>query len=118
MICELLLKDIHRSPASAVAAQIGLLNGQSSTNLIPAFRQGLAEAGYFEGRNLAVVYRSAEGDMASLPALAAELVQIPVAVIAAVGGNDSVRSAKAATTTIPIVFTTAMTQSGRASSPA
>ena len=85
---------------------IGLLNGQSSTNLIPAFRQGLAEAGYFEGRNLAVVYRSAEGDMASLPALAAELVQIPVAVIAAVGGIDSVRSAKAATTTIPIVFTT------------
>src|SRR5262245_49088495 len=89
---------------------IGLLNGQSSaasTSQLAAFRQGLAETGYFEGRNLAIVYRSAEGDVARLPALAAELVQIPVAVLAAVGGDSTVRSAKAATATIPIVFTTA-----------
>src|SRR5262245_36134166 len=102
------------SPRPAWAQQrpmwvIGLLNGQSSptnTNLIAAFRQGLAEVGYTEGRNLAIVYRGAEGDDARLPALAAELVQIPVAVIAAVGGDSSVSSAKTATTTIP-VFTTA-----------
>jgi putative tryptophan/tyrosine transport system substrate-binding protein len=88
---------------------IGLLNGQTSaasTALIAAFRQGLAAAGFVEGRNLAIVYRSAEGDIGQLPALAAELVRLPVAVIAAVGGDNSVRFAKAATATIPIVFTT------------
>jgi len=72
-----------------------------------AFRQGLADAAFVEGRNLAIVYRWADGDAAKLPALAAELVRIPVAAIVAVGGNTSVLAAKAATTTIPIVFTTA-----------
>jgi putative ABC transport system substrate-binding protein len=88
---------------------IGLLVGQPSATLtgqLAAFRQGLTEAGFVEGRNLAIVYRSAEGKPERLPALAAELVDIPVAVIAAVGGDVSVLSAKAATTTIPIVFTT------------
>jgi putative tryptophan/tyrosine transport system substrate-binding protein len=84
---------------------IGLLNGQSSTHLLPAFRQGLSEAGFDEGRNIAIVYRSAEGEIERLPALAAELVGLRVAVIAAVGGDSSVLSAKAATATIPIVFT-------------
>src|SRR5262245_7971405 len=85
---------------------IGLLNGQSNTHLLPAFRRGLSEAGFDEGRNVAVVYRSADGDRERLPALAAELVRLRVAVIAAVGGDSSVLSAKAATATIPIVFTT------------
>jgi putative ABC transport system substrate-binding protein len=85
---------------------VGLLNGQASTSVIPAFRQGLSEAGFDEGRNVAIVYRSAEGEIARLPALAAELVRLRVAVIAAVGGNNAVLAAKAATTTIPIVFTT------------
>ena len=88
---------------------IGLLVGQPSATLsdqLAAFRQGLGEAGFAEGRNLAIVYRSAEGKSERLPALAAELVGIPVAVIAAVGGDVSVLSAKAATSTIPIVFTT------------
>jgi putative ABC transport system substrate-binding protein len=99
-------------PFAARAQQmpvIGLLNGQTSaasTTLIAAFRQGLATAGFSEGRNLAILYRSAEGDVGQLPALAAELVRMQVAVIAAVGGDNSVRSAKAATATIPIVFTT------------
>ncbi len=99
-------------PANAQQAVpvIGLLNGQTSAaaeNNLAAFRKGLADAGLFEGRNLSIVYRSAEGDIARLPRLAAELVRIPVAVIAAVGGDNSVLSAKAATATIPIVFTTA-----------
>src|SRR5262249_12005451 len=85
---------------------IGVLNGQSSTSVIPGFRQGLSEAGFDEGRNVAIVYRSAEGDIRRLPALAAELVRLRVAVIAAVGGNNAVLAAKAPTTTIPIVFTT------------
>jgi putative ABC transport system substrate-binding protein len=88
---------------------IGLLNGQlsaESTNLLLAFRQGLAEAGFVEGRNLAIVYRSGEGNIERLPALAAELVNLKVAVIASVGGDRSVLSAKDATATIPIVFTT------------
>jgi putative tryptophan/tyrosine transport system substrate-binding protein len=84
---------------------VGLLNGQATTRLLPAFRQGLSEAGFDEGRNVAIVYRSAEGDVENLPALAAELVRLRVAVIVAIGGDNSVRSAKAATTTIPIVFT-------------
>jgi putative ABC transport system substrate-binding protein len=88
---------------------IGLLNGQPSasiTNQLAAFRQGLTAAGLVEGRNLAIVYRSAEGNPERLPALARELVDIPVSVIAAVGGEPSVLAAKAATATIPIVFET------------
>jgi putative ABC transport system substrate-binding protein len=85
---------------------IGLLIGQPSTAQLSAFRRGLAEAGFVEGRNLAIVTRSAEGDLRLLPALAAELVSLDVAVIAAVSGDASVLAAKAATTSIPIVFTT------------
>jgi ABC-type uncharacterized transport system substrate-binding protein len=99
------------APRAARAQQpaipfVGLLNGQASTSLIPAFRQGLSEAGFDEGRNVAIVYRSAESDVQRLPALVAELVRLRVAVIAAVGGDSTVRAVKAATTTIPIVFTT------------
>src|SRR5262249_6633500 len=89
---------------------VGLLQTQSSTmstSLVEALRQGLAATGFVEGRNIAIAYRSAQGDVARLPVLATELVHIPVAVIAAVGGDTSVHAAKAATTTIPIVFTTA-----------
>ena len=89
---------------------IGFLSGASAVPFAPfvaAFLQGLNDAGYIEGQNLAIEYRWAEGQHDRLPALATELVRRPVAMIAATGGSLSALAAKEATTTIPIVFTTA-----------
>jgi ABC-type uncharacterized transport system substrate-binding protein len=86
---------------------IGFLGGQSPdlwAEQVRAFRQGLSETGHVEGRNVAIEYRWAEGHYDRLPALAAELVRLRVAVIAANG--PTVPPAKAATTEIPIVFVT------------
>jgi len=87
---------------------VGFLNGASPSELEPrvaAFRAGLAEKGYVEGRNVAIEYRWGLGQNERLPELAAELVRQRAAVIAATGGVLSVRAAKTATSTIPIVFT-------------
>jgi ABC-type uncharacterized transport system substrate-binding protein len=84
---------------------LGLLSSSEMADwAIKSFRDGLAEGGYVEGRNLTVVYRSAENQFDRLPALAAELVKNPVSIIFATGSPVPARSAKAATSTIPIVF--------------
>jgi len=88
---------------------IGFLNSGApgpATDTIAVFRQGLAEAGYMEGRNVAIEYRFAEGQYDRLPALAEELVRRQVAVIVAIPIPAAV-VAKAATGTIPIVFSVA-----------
>jgi putative tryptophan/tyrosine transport system substrate-binding protein len=87
---------------------IGFLNGASPAELesrVVAFRNGLAERGYVEGRSVAIEYRWGLGQYQRLPDLAVDLARHRVAVIAATGGVQSVRAAKAATAEIPIVFT-------------
>ena len=96
-------------PLSARAQQtmpvVGLL---AATSVLfwqsKSIQKGLNEGGYYEGRNLAIMYRSADGQTDRLPALAADLVDSKVSVIFAVGGPVPARAAKAATSTIPIVF--------------
>jgi putative tryptophan/tyrosine transport system substrate-binding protein len=86
---------------------IGVLSGRSledSKEFMAAFGQGLNEAGFFEHRNVAIEYRWAENHVDRLPALAVELVRQRVTVILAVGGVPPTQAAKAATSTIPIVF--------------
>jgi putative ABC transport system substrate-binding protein len=90
--------------AIAAAGFLSSRSGEDSTRAIAAFRQGLAEAGYAQGRNVTIEFRWADGQFDRLPALAAELVARPVDVLAAVGGNQAPRAARAATSTIPIVF--------------
>ena len=89
---------------------IGFLSSRSidvDASLLTAFHQGLADAGFVEGRDVTIDYRWAQGRYDQLPMLAAELVRKPVAVLVTTGGTVSARAAKAVTQTIPVVFTTA-----------
>jgi putative tryptophan/tyrosine transport system substrate-binding protein len=99
----------HAARAQAPAMPvIGYMHSGSPgpfAHLLAEFRQGLSESGFVEGRNVAIEYRFAEGRYDRLPALAADLVRRKVSVIVSVGGAPPVLAAKAATATIPIVFT-------------
>src|SRR5215831_19670741 len=86
---------------------IGFLSGRSPSEAgyaLAAFHQGLSAGGYIEGQNVAIEYRWAEGQYDRLPSLVADLVRRQVNVIVSGGGAPAVLAAKAATTTIPIVF--------------
>jgi putative ABC transport system substrate-binding protein len=99
----------------AVCAQQGtmpvigyLYAGESRSNsyLVAAFRKGLSETGFVEGKNVVIEFRWAENQIGRLPTLAAELVDHKVAVIVTPASSEAMLAAKAATTTIPIVFST------------
>ena len=92
--------------AMPVIGFVRITTPEDSANFVTAFRRGLAETGYFEGQNVTIEYRYALNRLDQLPALMAELVGRGVTVLAATGGTISARAAKAATTTVPIVFTT------------
>ncbi|WP_458760654.1 ABC transporter substrate-binding protein [Afipia sp. TerB] len=93
-----------RAQGMPVIGYLGSENPERYDSRLKAFREGLAEAGYTEGHNVAIEHRWGEGQYSQLPALAKDLASRPVNVIVAAGGAEVALAAKAATTTIPIVF--------------
>jgi putative tryptophan/tyrosine transport system substrate-binding protein len=97
---------LARAQQLPVVGFLGTASAAPFAHLVASFRRGLEEQGFVERQNVAVEYRWAEGQYERVPALAADLVRARVAVIVTVGGETSAFAAKAATTTIPIVFNT------------
>ena len=93
-----------RAQAMPVIGYLGSESPQRYASRLSAFREGLAQTGYVEGRNVAIEFRWAEGHYGQLPALARELSGRQVAVMVAPGGAEVALAAKSATTTVPIVF--------------
>jgi putative ABC transport system substrate-binding protein len=94
-----------QQPVMPVVGYLSSATSAGFAQLVRAFRQGLSETGYVEGRNVTFQFRWAEGQDDRLPALVADLVGRQVAVIAATGGLQPAAVAKAGTSTVPIVFT-------------
>jgi putative tryptophan/tyrosine transport system substrate-binding protein len=97
-----------QQPAMPVVGFLHSASASAYTGLVTAFRKGLSEAGYSEGQNVAIEFRWGEGRNENLPALATELVRRQVAIIVTPGSTAATLAAKAATTTIPIVFLSAV----------
>jgi putative ABC transport system substrate-binding protein len=100
------LVAVAQQPAIPVIGFLSFRSANESANSEAAFREGLSEIGYSDGNNVHIAFRWAEGQKDRLPALAADLVDnLHVSIIAAAGGGPSILAAKAATKTIPVVFT-------------
>ncbi len=94
-------------PSTPVVGFLSSRSQKDSDNVLAAFREGLAEAGFVEGKNVAVEFRWAEGRYDQLPEMAVDLVKLRVAALFAAGGPPAALAAKSATSTIPIVFSAA-----------